>query len=70
MGDNRLFTSFYAEIIQWLIARKVPFDVRFFNTGSSDSCILAVDILPHWDLDDPLHHIYKSQFEVFHYARG
>ena len=69
--DSRIFLAYYVEIMQWLIARKISFDVDFFRGSVPDDCsIVAVKITPHWDTESNLHSIYKQQFEDFHYARG
>ena len=69
--NTRIFIAYYNEIMQWLVARKISFDVDFFRGSLPQSCsIVAVKITPHWEEDNSLHLVYKQQFEDFHYARG
>ena len=69
--DSRIFVAYYNEIMQWLVARKISFDVDFFRGSVPEGCsIVAVKITPHWEEENHLHCVYKQQFEDFHYARG
>ena len=71
MSPGRMFVSHYNEIIQWLLARKVSFDVLFVKGEYPDfNSLIGVLITPHWIENSSLHDIYKKQFEEFHYARG